>query len=207
MEQNIILIDDRPERRKKILGEELNRQLEDSQVIHIPDVLSSKQYFEKLNSKDISVFNSYKTIMIHKSPLNRDGLSVITDYCAHKNISLVFFSGSLSQIIYKNDFSEVLSLNSSDLYTTNLINYLEHHESSNILELAYGKKYEFHLFINYRNIVNSIIKDDQVEESKLHLEDLHKIIFNETIDTMEALDYTGYSKMIQEKIDFKSKTL
>ena len=34
MEQNIILIDDRPERRKKILGEELNRQLEDSQVIY-----------------------------------------------------------------------------------------------------------------------------------------------------------------------------
>ena len=207
MEQNIILIDDRPERRKKLLGNDLNPRLEDSKVIDIPDVVSCKKYFEKLNAKDVSVFNSYKTIMIHKSPLNKDGLSAIPDYCSEKNRSLVFFSGSLSQIIYNNDFNEVLSLNSSDLYTINLINFLENHESSNILELAYGKKYEFHLFINYRNIVHSIIKGDQEEETKLDLEDLHKIIFNETINTMKELDYKEYSKMIQEKIDFKSKTL
>ena len=207
MEQNIILIDDRPERRKKILGEDLNRQLEDLQVINIPYVLSAKQYFEKLNAKDVTVFNNYKTIIIHKSPLNRDGLTAITNYCSHNNISLVFFSGSLNQIIYKNDDCEVLSLNSTDLYAVNLINYLKHHETSNILELAYGKKYAFHFFINYRNLVKKIIQGDEARMLKRQLRDLHQIIFNEKIDINTELDYTRYYNILQEKIKFNLNML
>ena len=160
--KKIILVEDRPDRKKNLLGSEADNKLDKISALKIvQDKPSCEKIIDQINSEDFSIFEGYQLIMIHKSSLSQTGLKNLGAYCKRRKIDLIFFSGGLSQAIYHNDSYQFLSLNSKDFYSLSLEKFLAQYAkntvSTNLNELLLGSNYKLAKLLQYR-LVDTFIK-------------------------------------------------
>lgn len=105
----------------------------------MPDGDESRKIISGINLKKYDFPENPKLIIIHKTSLNTLGQSFLDTTCKSKKIDLVFFSGGISQLFYNSDGYNFLSMNSSDLYSDNLIGFLQrfcNNEQPHLIEIA-----------------------------------------------------------------------
>ena len=160
--KKIILVEDRPDRKKNLLGTEIDNKLDEISALKIvQDKPSCENIIDHINSENFSIFDEYQLIMIHKSSLSQTGLKNLGEYCKSNKVDLIFFSGGLSQAIYHSDSHQFLSLNSKDFYSLSLeqflIKYAKNTETTNLNELLLGNNYKLAKLLQYR-LVDTFIK-------------------------------------------------
>ena len=152
----VLIIEDRPERRKTIM-----RDNDFSELEKLKDkgwvTLDTKLPISK--EELISVLSQYDLIAIHRSWMAQTGIgNVIEDFLANENKFLITFSGGITQNLLMNNRKR-LNMNSTDFYKHNLIEVIERFVNDNeecsepLLELLYGRSWKLPLLMQYRNIL------------------------------------------------------
>ncbi len=147
MKNKIILLEDRPIRQEvftNLLNKDLNSFPSLTNIGGGNDFLKFKENI----FDDISVFDNYKTIMIHRSALSNDERAKLIDYIGNNEKLLVFFSGGISSTLFQQvGKGQLLTINSKDFYSENLLLFIENN-GREALELAFGKNWKLSLLID-----------------------------------------------------------
>jgi len=169
--KKILLIEDRPQRQNDFL------KLSNIDLAKYEDFLDNKT--------DIDIdfdLSFYDVIIAHQSIFineRKEILGKIKKYCIENNKPLVLFSGN-NEISYTHNEHEELVLNSKDIYSANLILFLEEFQkqSLNIRILAFGNKWKLNILLNVLEEINIFIEkntdedidyDDFLNKTKVHL--------------------------------------
>lgn len=161
----IMLIDDRTIRQTRFTEE---TRIDLNKFNDILDNYSAKKYDELLlefRNNNYTRLNNYDVIITHRSAfdnINSTVLDELKKVCADEKKSLVFFSGGISSTTYLKAPFEFLLINSKTFYSENIEQYIS--EPKNILQLAYGKKYNIAIMLNILEKINLFIGSNQNNE-------------------------------------------
>lgn len=194
----VLIIEDRPERRKTIMRAndflELEKFKENGWVTLKTEMPISREDL-------INELSQYDLIAIHRSWMTQTGVgNVIEEFLTNENKFLITFSGGITQNLLMNNRKR-LNINSTDFYKHNLIEVIERFVNENeecsepLLELLYGRSWKLPLLMQYRNILwlggqafnqekefalRELIDDNATDE--LHLEFINGLIEKELIN-------------------------
>lgn len=199
----ILFLEDRPSRQQLFMPNKTDdvniiKSLKD---IFMPESNECKIILKRINERDYSFVDTIKLIIVHKSALETTGLEHIDDYCKKNSVSLICFSGGISQIIYNNENYEFLNINSSDFYSERLIPFLKSFLVDNLhtlLELV-NKDWNLSYMFLARQILNNMLIEEDEDSKFLYqekLEELSKIL---NFD-FEITDLKRLNKEINRKI-------
>jgi len=181
-----ILIEDRVNRQKNILGRKLH---ELTQFAFLKNISGGKDFEElnqKLNNKEYSVLDEYSLIMLHRSAIETNTRNGIIEYLKKSNKKVVFFSGGISGCQFsKLNGLDFLLINVSQFYSDNLFYFLNNN-GDNLLVLAFGNQWQISILIDaYEKLVIYAKSFQRKPFAKIDSE----IIFNNWIIQQFFKDY------------------
>lgn len=142
----ILLIEDRPTRQHNFTHN-LKINLNDFSILKNVCGGDEFHFFKEKISNQISFFDDYSIILVHRSALTADERISLIEYVNDKSKILVLFSGGISStLIQKIGKGKLLTINSKDFYSDNLVLFLKN-LGKEILELAFGTHWELNLLI------------------------------------------------------------
>lgn len=146
--KKILLLEDRIKRQTKYI-QDANINL--SIYEEILDNITGSRYNEIKNdfeTKISEIYMNYSVIIAHESALKSiNKFTFLKDFCISKGLKFVLFSGGINYTSYN---SNLLFLNSKDLYSKNLELFLKNKEENkeeNLALLAYGSKYKINILL------------------------------------------------------------
>jgi hypothetical protein len=169
---NVLLIEDRPERKSQFLK---NWNIDSLSPYSFLKEISNEELImvkNDLADNNTSLISGYDLLMTHKSALTQ----VEQDIISTLNISIVYFSGGISQSFYAEYPNPVLHINSNSFYSQNLITFLDNISKNNSIEmliLQFGEKWKLNLLLRLR--------DELYQKLYSHLDDK---IFPEDFDDL-----------------------
>ena len=170
--KKVILIEDRFNRQRdfiKNLDFDLNTNSTLKNICGGEDFV---YYKNMIDNSNFTVFNQFDVIIAHRSALSNLERLKLTEYVKSKSKILVFFSGGISSISLQNlNSGYLLTINSKDLYSIALIEYLNN-GGNNILELAFGKKWQINLEVMLLDKLNLYLNDYAPKPIQIILSDL-----------------------------------
>lgn len=189
--KEILLIDDRSNRQKDLL-EEANIDINLFDEILDNKIEDEYNLFLKEIEESSFILSNYEVILAHESIFQcdekKDLFVKLKNNCKENNCSLVLFSGG-NDNSYINEEYEELSLSSTNLYSQNLVLFLDEFRkgNKNILILSYGKRWKLNIILNILEKVTFFIDE--------HYND-------EDIDFDEFRNFTRYELIESLNIDF-----
>ena len=177
--KKVIIIDDRPERRKLHLDEASIKELEKLRTSGCLTVSVA------INGDFSDFFKEYDIIAVHRTYLANEGLyNSLLKYATSNKKPLIIFSGGISQNIIREQ-GNLLIINAGDFYNAELpcfINNFCNNEScqSPLLQLLYGKAWRLTLLLQYRHLLWTYEDIDEIddEDDDNAAESLQKILWN-----------------------------
>lgn len=163
---NVLFIEDRPFRREHFLpnGQKDIERMKSIKELIMPDGDESRKIISRINLKEYDFPDNPKLIIIHKTSLDTQGQSFVDSTCKSRKIDLVFFSGGISQLFYNSDGYNFLSMNSSDLYSDNLVCFLQrfcNNEQPHLLEIT-NKNWKLSYLYLARQLFDSLeLEEDE----------------------------------------------
>lgn len=143
-----ILIEDRVQRQKKHLGQQMDKLAEFSFLENISGGEMFADIKTNLFNKAYSIFNDYSVIMLHRSAFETEVRNALIENLKKTDKKLVLFSGGISGCqISKIEKLEFMSINVTHFYSDNLILFLSKN-AENLLELAFGKEWKMSILID-----------------------------------------------------------
>jgi hypothetical protein len=197
-----ILIEDRPDRQKLFLSDIENgiEQLKKISDLAMPSGQDCRDIIAAINDEIFSA-DDLNLIMVHKSSLTSVGINYLSKL-SKENVTLVFFSGNIDQLIYDNQNIECLHINSKDFYSTRLIPFIKdfiNDMKPHILELK-NKDWKLSYFFLLRQLIqNRLIENDYEEKQAIALR-IEKIKSTLDIKEREDSDILDFISKETEKI-------
>jgi hypothetical protein len=195
MNNQVILIEDKPSRSIQLLSDKQRYELEVMEFVTIPREDECNNIIHLLNNGDYSLVKEFDLIMIHRSALNHIGLRGIITLCKSNVKDIVLFSGGVSQIVYLNEGYQYLALHSRDFYSDNLFHFLNNYsvqKNISLLEIIYGEKWKLEQLIRFRRL--QLMLDGTTDEfsRSLYEEELFKISKNMKVDSLTVVDQINH---------------
>lgn len=189
--KKVLLIDDRANRQIDLLKKA------DIDISFFYEVLDNKikdeyNLFLKNMEDDSSFLSNYEVIIAHQSIFQcdekKDLFAKIKNNCKKYGCSLVLFSGG-NENSYTNEEYEELTLSSINLYSKNLVLFLNEFRNGNknVLILSYGKKWKLNIILNILEKITYFIDE--------HYND-------EDIDFDEFKNFTNYELLVNLNVSF-----
>jgi hypothetical protein len=194
--KKVILIEDRPNRQIDFV-KEINKSLNEISILeNICGFEKFNLFKEILSSSHLTEFDKYEVIIIHRSALSSTERLRLIDFARKNSKVLVLFSGGISSIsLQKLGNGNLLTINSKDLYSNSLINFLNNN-ATNILELAFGVNWKINLevslldrltlYLNYyqNKPIQIIFSDLKVNDwiKEVYFKDFEGIIESEQLE-------------------------
>ena len=149
-----ILIEDRVNRQKNLLGRKLNELTQFTFLKNIPGGKNFEELNQKLNDKEYTVLDEFSLIMLHRSAFETNTRNGIIEHLKKSNKKVVFFSGGITSCqINKIDSLDFLLINVNLFYSENLFYFLKNN-GDNLLELAFGREWQTSILIDtYEKLV------------------------------------------------------
>jgi hypothetical protein len=147
--KKVILIEDRPNRQVDFI-KKINKNLNEISILeNICGFEKFNHYKEILSSGSLTELDKYQVIIVHRSALSGSERLRLIDFSRNNAKTLVLFSGGISSVTLQKlgTGGTLLTINSKDLYSHSLINYLKSKEL-NVLELAFGENWKINLEVN-----------------------------------------------------------
>jgi len=149
---------------------------------------------------------NFNAIAIHRSAISTEEKNNLLEYCKTKGKDLIFFSGGISSVlIQKINNNYLLTINSKEFYSKNLIEYLNN-SNVNLLILAFGENWQLNLL---SGLLDKLLKYLQSSEEKFEFQELtdlndweKKEFFKDLSDdsTLEKSDFKKVISQINAKI-------
>jgi len=160
-----ILIEDRPDRQRIFLS---NNEIDIDVLKRIdglyhPSGQDCKDIINELNNENYKL-NDLDLIMVHKSSLTSKGINFLNKQSKEKNISTVYFSGGIDQLIYNNESFECLNINAKEFYSLRLIPFIKsfvENKNPHILELN-NKDWK----ISYMFLIKQLLQNRKIEKDE-----------------------------------------
>lgn len=189
--KKVLLIDDRANRQIDLLKKA------DIDISFFYEVLDNKikdeyNLFLKNMEDDSSFLSNYEVIIAHQSIFQcdekKDLFAKIKNNCKKYGCSLVLFSGG-NENSYTNEEYEELTVSSINLYSKNLVLFLNEFRNGNknVLILSYGKKWKLNIILNILEKITYFIDE--------HYND-------EDIDFDEFKNFTNYELLVNLNVSF-----
>jgi hypothetical protein len=180
---SVLFIEDRPFRRDQFLpnGKKDIEIIKSIRGLYMPEGDECRTVISQINLKTYNFPDDPKLIIVHKTSLDAVGQSFLDNICRSRQIDLVFFSGGINQLFYNNEGYKFLSINSSDLYSNFLINFLKrfcNNEHPHLLEITNNNWKLTYLYLA-RQIFDSINlegDEDRVYAFNNKLDYIRKIV-------------------------------
>ncbi|SIQ92716.1 hypothetical protein [Maribacter ulvicola] len=188
--KKILLIEDRPGRQAQFFNNDEITYLNSLNYLNMPSEDKCREWLNVLNSKEQNGFNTYNLVIVHKSSLKPIGLSNLRELCKKNQIDLILFSGGLSQVLYQTMEFKSLSINSSNLYTDRLKEFLENYSNGlivSLLELVYGDQWKLEVLLRYRQLKTRYDAEPN-NEVKFELEDQISTLGQTIKDEIKNID-------------------
>lgn len=149
-----ILIEDRVNRQKNLLGRKLNELTQFTFLKNISGGENFEELNQKLNDKEYTVLDEFSLIMLHRSAFETSTRNGIIEHLKKSNKKVVFFSGGITSCqINKIDSLDFLLINVNLFYSENLFYFLKNN-GDNLLELAFGREWQTSILIDtYEKLV------------------------------------------------------
>ena len=149
-----ILIEDRVNRQKNILGRKLNELTQFTLLKNISGGKDFEELNQKLNDQEYTVLDEFSIIMLHRSAFEANTRNGIIEYLKKTNKKVVFFSGGITSCrINEIDRLDFLLINVNLFYSENLFYFLKNN-GDNLLELAFGREWQTSILIDtYEKLV------------------------------------------------------
>ena len=148
--KKILLIEDRAKRQEHFIDD---TGVDLSKYSDILDNETDKNYYELILNEGINL-SQYDIIISHKSiGGNSKVIDKLKEHCKKTNTPLILFSGGIAANYYNDDDNFIeMEINSKTFYSQNLEIFLKavKSENENILMLAYGKRWELNILLNFR---------------------------------------------------------
>jgi hypothetical protein len=151
----ILLIEDRIVR-KELFVQRSNIDLNQYLFLKQASADEYKDIKSKLKNADTSIFNGIDLIITHKSAFTINEQDIL----ASVGKPIIYFSGGISQSFYCEFPVPCLHVNSSDFYSQNLIQFLNHVNITGELELLileFGANWRLNLLLNTRDKLNQLL--------------------------------------------------
>jgi len=167
----IVFLEDRPYRLNKLLpnGDKDFKKLINFSFLYMPSGDECRTIIANINNKNYQFEDSIKIIIVHRSSLTTNGFNFLSGLCKQKQISLICFSGKISQLTYDNDNYELLNINIAEFYTDRLILFFENFSKNvnpHILEIAYINWILSYLFLS-RQLLHTLELEEKAENKDL----------------------------------------
>jgi len=173
--RKVLLIEDRPRRQLQFLTETQFDSLNEIENLNTPNADECVKFIARINEQDANL-KQYDLIIVHKSSLNQTGLTFLNSI----KKDLILFSGGLSQIVYQFEDFPMLSVNSTDLYNSNFVEFLKKYIEGNVnslSELVYGEKWKLNILLRYRMLKT---------KSEKSMDDYEKIELEEQMELLKT---------------------
>jgi hypothetical protein len=170
--KKVILIEDRYKRQIDFI----KKTAKDLNEISILENVCGKEKFDYfkglISSNNLSKFDIYDTIIIHRSSISTSEKSRLIDYSIKNSKTLILFSGGISNVTLQNlKNGKLLTINAKDFYSNSLIQYLESN-NLNILILAFGLNWEINVKVNFLDKLNFYLIDYKPKPLQIIISDL-----------------------------------
>jgi hypothetical protein len=177
--KKVILIEDRYKRQIDFI----KKTAIDLNKISILENVCGKEKFdyfkELISSNNLTKFDIFDTIIIHRSSISTSEKSRLIDYSIKNSKTLILFSGGISNVTLQNlKNGKLLTINAKDFYSNSLVQYLESN-NLNILILAFGLNWEINVKVNFLDKLNFFLIDYKPKPLQIIISDLE---VNEYID-------------------------
>ena len=192
----ILLIEDRIVRKEQFLE---RYEIDLSKYPFIKEI--TPEEYKKIKSSikdgDKTFFDEYNLIITHKSAFSLKEQDILSSI----GKSIIYFSGGISQSFYLEYPFPCLHINSSDFYSTDLLEFLNYINETGEIEmliLQFGSKWKLNLLLNtrdklkqliYKNVGNDLFPEDfeGIFSSKL----LSTLVSNQLKDGISQLQNNG----------------
>lgn len=176
----IILIEDRIVRKELFLDKS---EIDLSKYTFLKEITPEefKKLKSSINNADNKFFDDYNLIITHKSAFTLNEQDIL----ASIGKAIIYFSGGISQSFYLENPLPCLHINSSDFYSTNLVDFLNYiNETSEIemLILQFGTKWKLNLLLNTRDKLKQLLYKNLRKD--LYPEDFDGIFSNKLLSTV-----------------------
>jgi len=151
----VILIEDRIHRQSNFLNDSnVSRDIfkNNCDYLTTPNGEEYNEIKENFENGKYEILQNFNCIIVHRSAFTKNILNGIYENCKMSGSHLVFFSGGISSTTLSEDsrFS-FLTINSKNLYSTNLELFLNEIKESKNIDLgilAFGKNFEMNIFLS-----------------------------------------------------------
>lgn len=177
--KKVIIIDDRPERRNRLLDEVSLNKLKKLQE------QGNLEISEGIDGEYSNYLNEYDIIAVHRTYLTNEGIyNSFTKYTEKNKKLSILFSGGNSQNMIRNHGNQLL-ITATDFYSPEILDFFDRFCNNDsypapLLQLLYGKAWRLTLLLQYRHLLWTYedIDDIENEEDDYTAESLQKILWN-----------------------------
>lgn len=166
--KQVILIEDRISR-QEIFAAKSNIHLDEQTCLkNIKGGSAYNMYKGYIDSQEMMAYSDFKVIIAHRSALSQHARDFLYNYASLNGKSLVLFSGGISSTsLFTNGEFEFLTLNSADLYSSNLIFFLTNvaNGKANLAQLAFGANWELNLLLNFSSTLLKLSSELKFKET------------------------------------------
>lgn len=145
--KKIILIEDRVNRQKKVLGakyEEFESLVLKNIFKNIQGGKDFDEIIEHLNNSKFGILPEYDIIIFHRSAFSNEIRNKLLEFARNHKKTVVSFSGGISSIELSTQNSFTFLLMNVNEFYHNLLDFLTD-EEKNIYKLAFGKQWRINL--------------------------------------------------------------
>jgi hypothetical protein len=139
------------------------------------------QLKSNIKNSDKTFFDEYDLIITHKSAFTLNEQDIL----ASVGKSIIYFSGGISQSFYLEYPIPCLHINSSEFYSTNLVEFLNYINETGEIEmliLQFGPKWKLNLLLNTRDKLKQLLYKKVGND--LYPEDFDGIFSNKLLSTV-----------------------
>lgn len=130
-----------------------------------------EEALKQIDENNLDFLKPFDLIVIHRSALitlpGGSGLNRLISFCQQFRKALILFSGNIGSSFYSELPHPFLLINSKDLYSSNLIPFLQSYTTSrktNLISLRHGKNWRLSFLLLLQEIL--LMNDTKIKQNK-----------------------------------------
>ncbi|GIV42914.1 MAG: hypothetical protein KatS3mg035_0037 [Bacteroidia bacterium] len=166
--KKIILIEDRSNRQKKLLGKnyaEFEHLVKQNIFKNIQGGKDFDEIKEKFNKHEFNGLLTYDIIMFHRSAFSNEVRNNLLHYLKENKKTVASFSGGISSVELSLDKNFVFLLMNVNLFYDNLLTFLKDDEK-NIYKLGFGNQWKINILYDAVEKLYTFLENETSNESQ-----------------------------------------
>lgn len=200
--KNIILIEDRINRQKKVLGSQYPVFESMVKQNHIKNIQGGKDFEEikeRFSKSEFDVLANFDIIMFHRSAFPNEIRYNLTEFLKNNKKTFVSFSGGISSVELTSNASFTSLMINVNVFYNHLLDFLKD-EEKNLYRLAFGQHWKFNLLYDGLDKLHNFLIERN-NEIKMPFSAFESYISSSFIKEIYFKDFKGNQIIVKDDIE------